>query len=677
MLSVLSILIVAAVPVHAVAPPEKPTPVFREGTGQALHDLLTGQGEYAAAGGYLHEEQLPVLEDLYQIIHDGQMPTATVTLADGSTGNVPAEWAGLDWTIQEEVAYTGPVKEGGASVTGSAGAPVIPGTMFPADVPLATNTGNPFFLGEWNPSIAANPTNPANVIEAQRDVDTTQLLTGLPVRCSVRVLPPFLPPITPVFLPVEGTGLISVCTMALVAFSSDGIAYILYTDYEFLGAASVTHFKLIRSMNGGVTWTDVPTGTVMPVTTPPTPIVPFAGWATIRAFPLFGPPSGEIPFQPSLAVTGAGAATVRLNVAYATFTSSVTNDIRSISSNNGGATFTNPVVIESVSPFLPPPLHLRLLLGPSNSYIGTNLHIVWYDSIFLPPPSDGFRVGMARSVDNGATYATGTLAVRPETGFPFSPSLLWIYPTEHPKIASDFATNMVYVICGNSWAWAIWPLNAYDLFFIYNTAGDLTIGASTFFQFPFPSAGMGAPAEQYFPAIATQPLDGTVHVTWADKSNLLWNFGPTIFPTPEFLILYSASDPAHLQPTLAVEDWTSPQIVSHGDGSFWFYSGESFYMGVFFSVSANNQFVDAAWTSNPFAYLPLPLRLLPALDDTWMNRGTKPTPVPVGGTVLSADMLTLLAPYLLIGFLATLGLAYALRRRFRHIALPQIPSIRT
>jgi hypothetical protein len=63
-----------------------------------------------------------------------------------------------------------------------------------------------------------------------------------------------------------------------------------------------------------------------------------------------------------------------------------------------------------------------------------------------------------------------------------------------------------------------------------------------------------------------------------------------------------------------------------------------------------------------------------ALADTFTNFGVKPG-VPVGGTVLSADTLMLLAPYLLVAVLATLGFAYVFRRRFRSISLPTIPSV--
>ena len=659
MLSILT-LVIAQVPVHA----QTGSPA--EGKGNLIRGLV-GEAFASAPDGHA-QALLPALGDLYNIALEFEAPA--VPEVPEWKDYVPEEWQwlvdlGLENFDMEFQPMTGLVRN--SSWPGpwppppppTAPGPVIPGTWAPL-VSLATNAGPANFFPEFNPAIAANPTVPANQIEGQFDVDTTQLGTGQAMRCSIRVSP--FAAALPTFLPVDGVaaaaGGLSFCTRALPAFSDDGgIAYVLWTDYEVMPgfAGSYTAFKMIRSVNNGATWTNL-AGVALPVG----PAA--AGFGTVRQFQTLGPATGELPITPSLAVSGNGP-TTRIHIAYATFTNLLTNDIRSISSNNGGATFTNPVVIQSINPFLGP---LRLLLAPSNSYLMRDVvHVVWYDDVAVPPLffQGVFRTGIVRSNDNGVTYtAPATLAIRPET-LPFdifTSPFLFVWPTHFPHIVSDAATNRVYVIFGESWSWILWPLNPMDLFLVYSADGGTTWN----FQYPFPEWHI-ADSSQFYPAITVQHTDGTVHVTYASREDVFGNFPILGFPYPWFNMVYTSSDPAHLRPTLTVEQWVEGQRVS---GYVW----DTWYLGTFFSVAASTANVYSAFVAGRGPGWPSLFN-----DNTWLGTGTKQPAAPVGGTALSADMLTLLMPYMLIAVLATIGLAYALRRRFRSIALPQIPSIRS
>jgi hypothetical protein len=539
--------------------------------------------------------------------------------------------------------------------TSEAGLPVIPGTWTPP-ISLATNAGPANVYPEFNPAIAANPTNPANQVEGQFDVDAANIGTGMAMRCTIRVSP--FATAVPRFLPVDGVaaaaGGLSFCTRALPAYSTDGATvYVLYTDYEFQApAVSYTSFKLLVSHNGGVAWTNV-AGAALPAG-------PVAnGFGTIRQFPFFGPPSGELPVTPSLAVSGNGA-TANLHVAYATFTNLVTNDIRSISSLNGGVSFSNPVIIESINPFLPGPL--RLLLAPSNAYVMPGIvHVVWYDDIALPPmPLGGaYILGHAASNDNGVTYtAPGVLVVGSETLVLDinSPNLMFLWPTHFPHIAADAATNSIYVVSGNTWSPVAYPVSNEDIFMVYSHDG----GATWNNNWPFPEWHTSN-GGQFYPAVTVQHSDGTVHVTYASREEVLNIVGLPGF-AGFFHMIYTAATPAQLQP--GVEQWLAGQVVAA-------WVPDSLYLGTFFSVAASTANVYPAWTSGTAAAGPSIMA-----DNTWVGMGTKQTAAPVGGTALSTDMLTLLMPYMLIAVFATIGLAYVLRRRFRSTALPQIPNIR-
>jgi hypothetical protein len=677
-------LVIAQVPVHAATPALLPS-----NTHDLINKAVVG-GLLSAASVDQASELLPALGLIYQMYNvgaDGQFADPTTYLtAETVTVNgqpqtmyVPREWYML-WHAINEVQegmpelnwsydnITGPVRM--ATVPDSqslvlAGLPVTPGT-WTAPVSLATNGGPGLYLPEFNPAIAANPMNQANQIEGQFDVSVADLGTGQALRCSVKASP--FATAVPTFLPLEGTGAaaggLSFCERALPAFSDDGIAYVLYTDYEIGPGVARTLFKMIRSVDSGAHWTDL-AGNAM--NAGPNTIPPFA--PDIRAFPLIGPPSGELPLFPSLAVSGSGAATTRIHVAYSTLTNLITSDIRSIESINGGTTFSNPVMIESVNPFIPGPL--RLLLAPSNAYLQPGVvHVVWYDDIALPPlfPGGLFRLAYSRSMDNGVTYTAPVGVIRPESlmfDFWSSPAPLFVWPTEFPHIAADAATNSVYVVCGESWNWFIWfPRDVLDVFMLYSQDG----GATWNWNYPFPEWHI-ADAAQFFPAIAVEHNDGTVHVTYASKEDVFGNL-PFIFfgPWPWFDMVYTASTPTQLVP--GAEQWVEGQRVS---GYVW----DTWFLGLFFSVAANNGHVYAAYTTG----------ILPTAatwgyasmlnDDTWLGTGTKPPPPPVGGAVLSTDMLTLLMPYMAVAILATIGLAYALRRRFRSIQLPHIPSIRS
>jgi hypothetical protein len=210
------------------------------------------------------------------------------------------------------------------------------------------------------------------------------------------------------------------------------------------------------------------------------------------------------------------------------------------------------------------------------------------------------------------------------------------------------------------------PWNQYQVFVVYSTTGDITSSTGLFTQPEFPNTGGVIPFDQLFPAVATQP-DGTVHVTWLDTAPG-GAAATNLATTPSSEILYSASNPANLQPTVAVENWAIQQLASGGIFLL------AFFSGIFFSVTASsstatvNGFVHPAWVQIA-GQLPPGIANL----DTFTNRGMKPL-LPVGGAVLPTNELALLTPYLLVAVFATLGLAYAMRRRFRSINLPTIPT---
>jgi hypothetical protein len=205
--------------------------------------------------------------------------------------------------------------------------------------------------------------------------------------------------------------------------------------------------------------------------------------------------------------------------------------------------------------------------------------------------------------------------------------------------------------------------NQYQIAVIYSTTGDITSGTGRHTQQDFPTAPLVPAFDQLFPAVATQP-DGTVHVTWLDTApgGAAAN---SLTTAARSLILYSASNPANLNPAVAVENWAIPQFVG---GSL----DLAFFDGVFFSVTASSStatvhgFVNAAWVEAPAGTI--------ASLDTFTNAGEKPL-LPVGGAVLPTNELALLAPYLAVAVFATLGLAYAMRRRFRGISLPTVPTV--
>jgi len=317
------------------------------------------------------------------------------------------------------------------------------------------------------------------------------------------------------------------------------------------------------------------------------------------------------------------------------------------------------------------------------------VHVVWYDDILFPPATipgannDWFNVRMVRSQDNGVTYTIPATILTLHEDAPIFDvqSGLMIWPTQAPHVVADGLNNMVHVIVGQGWwwFWIGWPWNAYDLVYLYNTAGNLGIAAASTIIYPFPGP-MFADADLFFPALTIERLDGSVHVTYATREDVHGNFG---LPVPFFQhyfwnLVYTSAEPGDLVVAGGVGAWTQVQMVSSGNSGFMTYEVDTPFLGMFFSVSASSWHVEAAWTSGtlpPLWVLPLPIWM----DDTFYDRGDKPiiAPPPVGGTVLTADTLMLLMPYLLVALFATLGLAYALRRRFRNIALPHIPSIRS
>jgi hypothetical protein len=244
------------------------------------------------------------------------------------------------------------------------------------------------------------------------------------------------------------------------------------------------------------------------------------------------------------------------------------------------------------------------------------------------------------------------------------------WPSEWPHLATEPNSGFAYVVTTRSFIGTpTTPLsNRYHIAVIYFVDGDVTNGALTnsFTQFNFPNPAVFPAFDQLFPAVTTQP-DGTVHVTYADAAIA----GP-LPPAPVvgilFQIFYTGTNPSNLQPSIPVETWVAPQLVSDAPGSM------PFFTGVFFSVTASsstatvNGYVHPAWAaSTAFGFVGI------VGLDTFTDRGKKPL-LPVGGAVLPTNELALLTPYLLVAVFATLGLAYAMRRRFRSINLPTIPT---
>ena len=727
MLLTLLSLVIAQVPAHAQNEETMPT---YPGGGSALAALLTTGGDTGTP--VLDPVALPALGMIYQIIHDWNVQPSMVGEGDDMFG-VPPEWATIstanefgesdsEYTLEVDLKPTGrrdefkcppgTVPSGVENQWGvyecipppeEGGAPVIPGTWrTPNDISIAWNTGPvfpagpgqfPWTLPEFNPSVAANPINRNNVIIGQVAVDLTQL-PPFALSCSLHVFD-WTPPgaVVRMWLPKAppAGAIFNFCERALVVFSADGIAYVLWTDYEIAVPLlnSRTDFDMIRSVNNGVTWTDL-NGVAMGA-------VGFN--PVVRRFPMFGlNPAGQLPVFPSLAVFGRGVGTTRLNIAYASFTTALTNEIWSISSSLGGATlpapgtWTTAAQLAVVSPF---PFG-TLLLTPSNAYLPDDngdgeptLHVVWYDDILWPPNTipgvggDFFRIRERRSQDNGAIYAAATtiLGLREDAPIFDPQSGLMVWPTQAPHIATDALNNMVHVIVGQGWWPGLfwWPWSAYDLVYLYNTRGNLAAPAFSTVIYPFPGP-LFVEGDLFFPALTVEPTDGAVHVTYATRQDLHGNYG---LPFPGwqnyfFNVVETSAEPGDLVVAGGVGAWSQLQRVSHRDANPVFmarYAVDSPFLGIFFSASASFWNVEAAWTSG--SYPPWTPTIFS--DNTWYNRGAKPAvvPPPVGGAVLTADTLMLLMPYLLVAVFATLGLAYALRRRFRHIALPHIPSIRS
>jgi hypothetical protein len=544
-----------------------------------------------------------------------------------------------------------------SAVGGSAGGTVIPGT-WGTPIDLAVNTPPPIALPEFNPSIAADPTDPNNVVEGQFAINAAGGLASPPfaLQCSLAVshdagvsyttaIPSALPLVGLGF--TGGPSLLSFCSRAMVAWDSAGNVYVLYTDYELTGVASTTHslFRMVKSTDKGVTWTDL-SGNPGATTIHDVPLVVGGGGSGTEA---------GIPIFPVLAVSGSN-----LDVAYTLFSNQPTNDIRSISTANANTPFTNPVVIATVNPSTG-----HFILAPSNAYNGGTLYVVWYDDDTVPPPSILYEVRGSKSTDNGVTWTAPTqVFLGSESVGPFHRGVL-TWPSEWPHLAVEPNSNFAYVVTSQGLPVGapvtnIW--NQYEVAVIYSTTGDIT--GATIAPIPnFPNPALIAPFDQLFPAVTTQP-DGTVHVTWADTTF----DGPVLSIPPHFQIFYSASNPANLQPAVAVENWAIPQVASFAAGR-----AMSFFEGIFFSVTASsstatvNGYVHPAWAQTDITTGGI-LGM-----DTFTNRGEKPL-LPVGGAVLPTNQLALLAPYLLVAVFATLGLAYAMRRRFRGISLPTIPT---
>jgi hypothetical protein len=366
---------------------------------------------------------------------------------------------------------------------------------------------------------------------------------------------------------------------------------------------------------------------------------------------------------PVLAVSGSN-----FDVAYTLFSNQPTDDIRSISSADAGATvFTNPVVIATVNPSTG-----HFILAPSNAYNGGTLYVVWYDDDTVPPPSSAYHVKGAKSSDNGVTWTSpANVFTSGELVGPFHRGVL-TWPSEWPHLAIDHNSNFAYVVTSTGAPLAppsFNPWNQYLIVVTYSTTGDITSATGRFATPNFPDPAILAPFDQLFPAVTTQP-DGTVHVTWLDTAPGGASVALPLTATAGSEILYSASNPANLLPAVSKENWAIPQLASGGI----FLS--AFFEGVFFSVTASSStasvhgFVHPAWAQasavGGFGNI---LNL-----DTMTNAGEKPL-LPVGGAVLPTNELALLAPYLLVAVFATLGLAYVMRRRFRGISLPTIPTV--
>jgi hypothetical protein len=639
----LTLLIPFAVPAHATIGGQFPTNI-----GGQLQALLNSAGFNPCIW--------PALTEVwYQLLHDWN-PSAMMT---GSEGTFP-EWTGQCGFVPSGGDAILPLSLSASAVGGSGGGTVIPGTWgTPFNLAVNPNAASPIALPEFNPSIAADPTDPNNVVEAQFAMNPAGGLTGSPslFQCSVAVshdaghtyttaIPSPLP------LVVGGGNIVSFCTRAMVAWDSGGTVYILYTEYEpnTVAANARSYFLMVKSTDKGNTWTDLTghPGVITLIHTVPL-VVGGGGSGTEAGIPIF----------PSLAVSGKN-----LDVSYTLFSNQPTDDIRSISSTDAGATlFTNPVVIATVNPNTG-----HFILAPSNAYNARDgaLYVVWYDDDTIPPPSSAYHIVASKSVDNGVTWTAPNNDVfnGAEYAGPFHRGIL-TWPSEWPHLAIEPNSNFAYVV--TSWATFLAPpftnpWNQYRVGVRYNFKGDISsssFGSVTEFTFPDPAV---PPAfDQLFPAVTTQP-DGTVHVTWLDTAPaaaapLLLTGGPASE------ILYSASNPANLQPVVFPENWAIPQLAS--GGSF----GLAIFSGIFFSVTASSStasvhgFVHPAWVEAGGTIASL---------DTFTNRGEKPL-LPVGGAVLPTNELALLTPYLLVAVFATLGLAYAMRRRFRGISLPTVP----
>jgi len=700
-LAVLTLLLVIAIPTAPVpiaaqsAPPQLPTL-----TAQDMQTQLP----------YVDPTAYPLMEVFYQMLNNWQVPQQ----ADG-TPYIP-EWANLPTstetlptgggaTVSASGSASAPAVVVGsfAASAGTASSPALPPT-FTTQVNLASNSILPtIFTPSFNPSIAADPSNitTTNVggalIEGQFDVAPAQPFLRCSIRTSVDGGTTWS---GPTFLPLVPQAPGSFCTRALVAFSStDDVAYVLWTSYSL--ATSTTNFLM------GETAYNVATNTFGALTG-------LAGGAfptVVRAFPM----SQELPITPSLAVFGAGAI-AEIHIAYVTFKGvplTPQNEIDTMNSATGNVPFAGPTVLRTVNQVIPGPR--QFLLGPSNAYLGRNrVNVAWYDSgpTFL---SGLFFIGHSASTDNGNTNAVVNhvpvgFAVNGENGGFVQGKIITAPFTFFPHLAADTVRGYEYLIDGYSFpafphACAPGFAQCYKLFFMEDNGGNFNTlntaaapcapdplnpanfvctAAGTrraYIQNNFENPHTGAASDEFFPAIAIES-DGTVHTTWADRR------GPTAalgaLARPDFQILYAASYPfgpgfgtAPLVPV--VPFWTSPQVADQGNAllASGFMEGAPF-SGEFFSLAVNHGSggVHPAWTAvtnvaSTALGGPPPLTLF--ADNTYTNTGVIVTPV--GGAVLSVNNLALLAPYLAVAVFATLGLAYALRRRFRSISLPQIPSI--
>ena len=688
------------------------------GGGSALATLLSQQASYLDPTVY------PTLDAIYGLLHDWQAPSELQGLqsaegtdeANSLDQNVP-EWSQLGtaqvepWEVLLGVLNDCPdlagdnfaavidaitadpfvaddlvaaLEEAGCAsgvqlttvtipgtttytTTVGGDAPVIPGT-FGTDVSLASNPFAPIFeTPEFNPSIAVNPTDALNVIEGQFDVSSDVLDTG--IACSLTFSTDGGATYSPkTFLPLANPDdSFSICTRALVAFGGDGTAYVLYTDYEFVPGPgpSFTEFRMVMSTDGGATWTDLAGNGFADAAFDP----------VVKSFPL----AQELPILPSLAVTGSGA-TTRLNIVYSTFKGfGLDNEIDMLASNDAGATFPVSQILRTQNPLIPFPgipfPGLRLVLAPSNAFDANGaINVVWYDSFIFP--GFGLRAyGAYHGANNGAGafVEDDIIIIGPE----FAPVVrggMFRFPTYFPHIASEFNSGMTYMIWSRGLPFidvstGNFIFGRYRITFVYDSDSDITTLADMNLQNNFENPGLQAVADQFYPALAPQTLDGTIHVTWADVRGPRGAGFPSF--TSRWQILYSASNPALLVP--GAESWTSPLVVSDGQADPPF-SRTTFFLGTFFSATASDDRVHPAWTERSPNEPTGDFFVSLFWDDTFTDRGTKP-PVPVGGTALSADLLTLALPYIFVAVLATLGLAYVLRKRYSNVNLPQIPTL--